>query len=130
MGFPFEYPHRNPFHFRSEQNVSRIASASAPQPHCMNINVRFQPRVRIRSEFGKRRCTRCPFLNPLRFNRMLRFNNFHPLENPLSLPIRIRFGKIEEKNISRSGSSIRFRTDTVIGSTDFAAKRTFTFAVR
>lgn len=61
---------------------------------------------------------------------MLRFNNFHPLENPLSLPIRIRFGKIEEKNISRSGSSIRFRTDTVIGSTDFAAKRTFTFAVR
>ncbi len=87
----------------------------------MNINVRFQRRVRFRFNIGKRRCTRSPFQNPLRFNRKLRFHNFHPLENPLSLPIRIRFGNIEEKNISRSGSNNRFRSDTVIGSTEFAA---------
>jgi len=125
MGFPLQESASQSVSLSLGKNVSRIASASAPQPHCMNFNVRFQRRVRIRFNIGKRKCTRSSFQNPLRFNRKLRFHNFHPLENPLSLSIRIRFGNIQEKNISRSGSTIAFDPTPWSGPQNPLLKRTF-----
>lgn len=89
------------------ENRIRFSTATAPHEHQRTFSTPLPYPLPCR----EKRLYTLSVSDSAPLQHRLHFNNFFPLENPISFPISGRFCKIKKKNISRSGSNIRFQSD-------------------